>query len=105
MGKPITEKELAGFIGESYFTEASKIRKIPTAYKEVIDSKLSALIKEAVNQLEITMQTRGYFQIETIRKYEKSLEYHLKTRAGVNMSYQEICYLTADCNPDGTPKL
>lgn len=106
MGQPITEKTIAGFIGNSYFLEADKIRDISTAFGTARrDNQLEQLLYKAKNQLEITMQARGYFLIETIRKYEKSLEYHLKNRAGVTMSYQEICYLTADCNPDGTPKM
>ena len=60
MGQPITERELSSFIGTEVFSEADRIRKIPTTWG---------------------------------------------TRAGVTMPYQEICYLTADCNPDGTPIL
>ncbi len=106
MGRPITERELSSFIGTEVFSEADRIRKIPTTWgPENRDKQLADLLSKAENQLEITMQARGYFLIETIRKYEKSLEYHLKTRAGVTMPYQEICYLTADCNPDGTPIL
>lgn len=105
MGKPIEEKKIADFIGNIYFIEADEIRRIPGGYPEVVKSKLDDLISRAEKDLEIKMQARGYFLVETIRKYEKSLRYHIKIRAGVNMSYQEICYLTADCNPDGTPKL
>lgn len=106
MGKPITEKELAGFVGTEFFKDADRIRGLSIAWGTgERDRQFWELKAKALEALEITMQVQGYYRIDTIRKYEASLEYHLKNRAGITMSYKEICELTADRNPDGTPIL
>lgn len=106
MGTPIKEREIARFIGTDYFKEADRIRGVSTAWgTENRDNQFADLKFRAVNKLEVTMQARGHNATGLIRKYAASLEYHLKNRAGITMPYKEICELTADRNPDGTPIL
>lgn len=103
MAQPITEQALASFIGTDCFKEATRIRNVSTAFGTADrDNQFAEMMHKAKKQLEITMQARGYYRVSTILKHEKSLEYHLKNRAGITMSWAEICDLTADRNEDGT---